>query len=280
LTALRDRVRGALARSEARWFDGLASELAAEAWAKLTRIGIDPSNYGTARVLRADPAAPRMGFAMRDAGFGRPLPLERYDTTMLARYGVIGLREPRPYFDATHFEAELARAMRLIDIVPAAGAAVRALVWSLTPVDVEGRDYDTSYSDPAVPFSIFIGAHAHDDMVAPIRLAEGVLHEAMHLQLSLVEDVVRLVGGSVERRHSPWQGRQRPTQGILHGLYVFRVIQDWLQAVVVSGTASADVDHARERIAQIDEECASLADLARSEDLTEDGRKLASFLAA
>ncbi|MFT8783584.1 aKG-HExxH-type peptide beta-hydroxylase [Acetobacter syzygii] len=281
MTTLHDRIRAAFGSRGRRWFDGLAAQVAKHAWSKLAHVGISQANYGTARVLLANPAAPRVGFSMRNAGLDRPVPLERFDATMRARYDVIGLREPKICFDAAYFEAELARAMHLIDIVPAVGAAVRQLVWSITPVDVEGLEYDTGYSDPAVPFSIFIGAHAQEDRVPAIRLAEGVLHEAMHLQLSLIEDKVRLVGGSAERWHSPWQGCLRPTQGILHGLYVFRVVQDWLCAILIEpGVSSAEINHARGRIAQIDDESDALADLVVSEDLTLDGKLLVGALRA
>ena len=248
-------------------------------WAQLALSGINPESYGSARILRGDSSAPRPGSVMSGAAFGRPVPLERFDTLMLARYGAIGLREPKPTVDANHFQTELAQAMRLIDVVPAAGEAVRSLVWSITPVGVESRDYDTGYSDPALPFSIFIGAHAVSDQVPSIRLAEGVLHETMHLQLSLIEDSVPLVGGSGESRYSPWQKRERPTQGLLHGIYVFRVVQDWLR-VIAAGPIMAGVDlaHAQLRISQIDEECAELIDFAASDDLTPEGRILAAAL--
>lgn len=254
--------------------------LAAQQWSHLARSGIDRENYGTARLLRADRSAPRLGTMMRETGLGRPVPLERYDPVMLARYGVIGLREPKPGFDPVNFEAALARAMQLISLVPGAGDAVRELLWSITPVDVEGPEYDTGYSDPALPFSIFIGAHDAEAQVPDIRLAEGVLHEAMHLQLSLIEDAVPLAGGSAETRYSPWQKRQRPTQGVLHGLYVFRVVQDWMRVLVADPRlASEDLAHARIRISQIEDECGELANLAASDDLTPDGRILAAALA-
>lgn len=278
---MHERIRATLPAREGRWYGGLAPMLAAQQWSQLARSGIDPARYGSARVLRANPSAARMGSLMHQAGFGRPVPLERYDTAMLARYGVIGLRQPKLGFDPAYFEAELARAMQLIEVAPGAGEAVRELIWSITPVDSDGPDFDTGYSDPALPFSIFIGAHAAEDRVPSIRLAEGVLHEAMHLQLSLIEDTVPLAGGSGERRYSPWQRRQRPTQGILHGLYVFRVVQDWLRVLVSDPVlASAELANARRRIAQIEDECAELADVAASNDLTPDGRILAAALAS
>ena len=279
MTVLHDRIRAALPARKARWYDGLAPDLAAQEWSLLARSKIEQANYGAARVLRNEPTAARLGSLMHRAGFGRPMPLERYDVVMLARYGVIGLREPRPHFDPIYLEAELAHAMQLIDVVPGAGEACRELVWSITPIDVEGLEYDTGYSDPALPFSIFIGAHAAEDCVPAIRLAECLLHEVMHLQLSLIEGSVPLILGKGEQRYSPWQRRQRPTQGILHGLYVFRVIQDWLWGIANDpARAKADIQQACVRITQIEAECSELANLAASDDLTTDGRILAAAL--
>jgi HEXXH motif-containing protein len=278
LTALRDRVLSCLSRTSERWHDGLAVELAADRWADLKRIGFNSSNYGTARILRSDPSAPREGFAVMTAGMDRPVPLERFETTMLARYGSLGLREPKS-FDARHFESEFAEALGLIDSAPGASAAVRELVWSVTPIEVDGPEFDTSYSDPDVPFSIFIGAHRPADRVPAIRLAEGILHEAMHLQLSLMEDEVPLITGHSDRRRSPWQGRQRPTQGLLHGLYVFRVVQDWLLAVVAAGAVEgAEREYVGLRLKQINADCAKLVGIDESVDLTSNGRLFAEAL--
>ncbi len=280
MTKLAAGIRAVLPLQSARWYDGLAQKLADRRWRCLSHKGIDPATYGTLRVLRANPAAPRLATVLNHAGFQRTLLLEQFDTNMLARYGILGLREPRN-LDRRQFEAALAGAMALLEVVPAVGTAARALVWSITAVEVEGPDYDTGYSDPAVPFSIFIGAHRGEDGVPAIRLAEGVLHEVMHLQLSLIEAVVPLVGGDAERRHSPWQDRRRPTQGLLHGLYVFRVVQDWLGALMDRpGCSESEVAHARTRIAQIDAECAELANLAASIDFTSDGITLANALTA
>lgn len=281
MTKLHDHLRTLLSTSRGRWYDGLAPELADHVWRAMSRMGITTENYGTARVLSGDPASHRLGGLMHDAGFDRSTPLERYDAVMLSRYGVIGLREPQPDFDAMHFEHQMRRALGMIGIVPGPLAAVRALVWSVTPVGVEGPEFDTGYSDPAVPFSIFLGAHSVHARVTALRMAEGVLHETMHLQLSLIEDVVPLVNAGTELRQSPWQMRPRPTQGILHGLYVFRVVQDWFRQLVAEGALDeADLRHALRRIDQIDHDCSGLSDLAESEELTQDGRTLVEALAA
>lgn len=270
----------ALRATEHRWHPGLADALADVCWKDLGTFGLDRQNYGTMRALDCDPASPRDGVHLSGARWGRPLLVEHYVGRLAERYDPLGLRAPTS-FNATSFEAQLGEAMALLDNVPGVGQAVRALVWSVIPVDVEGPEYDTGYSDPAVPFSIFIGAHQGGDEVPAIRLAEGILHEAMHLQLSLMEDVVPLIAGNFELRMSPWQRRPRPVQGLLHGLYVFRVVQDWLRAAAQAGPLGRrDHEHAATRLREIERECARLRGLADSRDLTDHGRVLVRSLLA
>jgi HEXXH motif-containing protein len=183
--------------------------------------------------------------------------------------------------DRAEISSRLSEGMALLDRIPSVAEAVQSLVWAVVPVDVEGPAYDTGYSDPAIPFSIFIGIHAPGEGAPAIRLAEGILHETMHLQLSLIEDVLPMIAGRTELRVSPWQRRPRPMQGLLHGLYVFRVIQDWYAALLDCDALDASEGaQAQKRLAEIKEECATLKGLASSQDLTRHGRQLAASLAA
>jgi len=277
--ALKDRIRSVLGFDSARWYNGLAADLTAWCWSDLASLGLNPENYSSSRVIKLDLATPRHGHLSNNSGWNRPLLIEFFDEAMKARYGPIGLRPPAAPFDLPEFEKNLADAMALLKLVGPVGSSVEELVWSLTPVDVDSPEYDTSYSDPAIPLSIFIGAHLSIHHVSPLRLAEGVLHEAMHLQLSLIEDVVPLVRGCSDWHHSPWQRRLRPTQGLLHGLYVFRVIQDFFREAIASGTLhTLDLFHAQKRVSQIDNECAELVSMRDSVDLTADGARLREAL--
>lgn len=279
MISLEDRIQAALGRGSERWYDGLAPGLAARAWSRLEPIGITPDIYGLSRMIQASPTAERSGLVMSGLAWGHPVRLEPFDQTMRQRYGPLGLRPPADELSIRSFESSLIEAMAFLDRAGTVGAAVRALVWSITPLEVEGPDYDTGFSDPTVPFSIFIGAHAPEPQVSALRLAEGVLHEAMHLQLSLMEEIEPLVAGSAYQGHSPWQEKQRPTQGLLHGLYVFRVVQDFLRAALKGGHLAPDeLAHAQRRIDKIDAECATLSTLNGSRDLTDGGRRLVEHL--
>jgi HEXXH motif-containing protein len=109
----------------------------------------------------------------------------------------------------------------------------------------------------------------------------AVRRSAMHLQLTLIEQTVPMIGRSNERRHSPWQGTMRPSQGILHGLYVFRVIQDFHRALIGTGRCTAEESaYVASRIRDIEAEVAAIGDFAKSEDLTAAGKRLVLALLA
>jgi HEXXH motif-containing protein len=139
--------------------------------------------------------------------------------------------------------------------------------------------YDVSFSDPTLPFSVFVGVHRESDAIQDLRLAESILHECMHLQLTLIESQTRLLDTDNELHLSPWRQTLRPTRGILHALYVFRVIQDFFRALRSSASmASAERAHIQSRLSEIEAEVDRLGDFSSSNDLTPIGRALAKRL--
>ena len=109
-------------------------------------------------------------------------------------------------------------------------------------------DYDVSHSDPQVPFSIFVSVPQARRPHDALRVVESIVHEAMHLQLTLLEQTLPLVHPSDHTYFSPWKGTYRSPQGVLHALYVFRVIDrflEQLQAFPVWSAADADYIHTR-----------------------------------
>ena len=119
-------------------------------------------------------------------------------------------------------------------------------------------DYDVSHSDPQVPFSIFISISRRRRPNDALRVIESIVHEAMHLQLTLIERELPLVNRSVSAHFSPWKGTYRSPQGVLHALYIFRVIDRYfarLQTLPIPSIADASyISGRREEIyRQIDE---------------------------
>ncbi len=118
------------------------------------------------------------------------------------------------------------------------------------------RDHDVSHSTPALPFSVFVSVPGADEKDALLRLAESLIHEAMHLQLTLVDRTDALVIDRRGQSYSPWKGGLRPLEGLLHGLYVFAVIHQVLALFAEMQPRSRD--YCAKRRAQIEEEVALL----------------------
>ncbi|AWN42513.1 aKG-HExxH-type peptide beta-hydroxylase [Methylobacterium durans] len=282
-----DLVHAVLDVRNARWFPGLAGALARSRWdAVQAATGLTRAAYGTARYLAGDPGLPRDDLLAFEppAEFraAAPMAVETLHGAVSRRYAELGLEFHAPgLLDAGRLRVRLDAAFRRLGEVPDAAAAIGAVLAVLHVAKPAGPDYDVSYSDPVLPFSIFVGIDAADQAHGDLRLAEGILHECMHLQLTLIEAAVPMVAGTDERHHSPWQGTLRPAQGVLHGLYVFRVIQDFHRALLDGGRCTVDERaYLARRVRTIMEEVGVLGDLSASRDLTMAGRRLATALLA
>ncbi|MBG6118407.1 hypothetical protein IWY39_002211 [Sphingobium sp. JAI105] len=166
-------------------------------------------------------------------------------------------------------------------LLPAPGLidAVDALVRSIHKLDSEGPGYDVSHSDPELPFSIFLTLPVGETDAA-LRVAEALLHETMHLQLTLMERLRPLVADPAATTHSPWQGKARPLQGLIHGLFVFRAIDEWLATLQTADPALDDHPYADRRRLEIADEIASIENFTASSALTPRGQRFARMLLA
>ncbi|MCY4428508.1 MAG: HEXXH motif-containing putative peptide modification protein [Halieaceae bacterium] len=156
--------------------------------------------------------------------------------------------------------------------------AVVALVRSVHLLAGSGNGYDTSHSEPNLPCSIFVSVPT-GQQYAEFRLAESILHEAMHLQLTMLEKEAPLLCNTSATGYSPWQQTVRPVKGLLHGLFVFSVINQWLAELRAGGVLGEEghIYIARRR-AQIAEEVAMVSELSVYPALTEFGRTFADWL--
>ncbi|GJD97687.1 aKG-HExxH-type peptide beta-hydroxylase [Methylobacterium iners] len=267
-----------------RWFDGLAAPLARSKWVSMESVGLDRSNYGTTRFVRRDARAERdvIGQLSLPAAFGvaSPVCLELLHGATASRYADIGLRyhETGELAPERAFQALQGAFARLAE-VPGAARAVGAVLAAVHVVKPDGPEYDVSYSDPAVPFSIFVGIDVANQAHGELRLAESILHECMHLQLTLIEESFPLVIGETERYHSAWTGTHRPARGVMHALYVFRAVQDFFRALLHAGWCDREEQRYLERrLVAIDEEVAETGDMRASRDLTPLGRRFVCCL--
>ena len=265
-------------RFEAPWMPGLAEPLSRVAWNQLEcEIGMTHISYGTARLLRRNPRGERLVVSECNGGSNRgactgaggisieilPPDIARqvagHDVRLLDEHKVVGT--------VTH---QLEEALSLLDLVPTVLPTVCTLVRSLHIIDPIGDETDVSFSDPALPFSIFVSVPRQWSEVAALRVAEAILHEAMHLQLTLVERVVPLVISQRKLYYSPWRDDPRNSEGILQALYVFGVIRSFLRVLSVRWSSPVN-NYVADRITQINCEIEQAQHFRECNELSPDG---------
>ena len=178
------------------------------------------------------------------------------------------------------FAETLAKSLELIGMVRPLQGTVAGTCRSVHVLLPPAPDFDVSCSDPSLPHSIFVSCPPATEEDRVERLAENVAHEALHLQLSLVERLEPLVGEIPrdEPIFSPWRGEGRTVRGLLHAVYVFGNLRFFWGQVASIRPCSASF--AGVRIETIDSEMAAASHLLKSRSLTPAGRRLAtSFLA-
>lgn len=178
--------------------------------------------------------------------------------------------------EANHVLDKLQRALALLEIVGPVAACVSKLVKTLQVLRQGDADIDTSYSHPKIPFSVFVSVCKDTSLLSSLRVAESILHETMHLKLTLLEDEVELVHSKSSNLYfSPWRDEDRPARGILHGMFVFRAIHDFYFAFAIAQNPSKVVKKFLvDRIECIESELDSLNNFGQISDLTQEGKSL------
>lgn len=280
-----DFVYAAIEAGGGRWFSGLATWLAPVRWRSVAELtGLNRHTYGTERYLAEDGAPSRDDLTTIDlpSAFAAPdlVAVETLHGSTRRRYVDVGLDfHADGAMDVNLVRGRLVAAFDRLAQVPPAAAAIGAVLAVLHVVRPSRPEFDVSYSEPLLPFSIFVGIDRFEQPNCGWRLAESILHECMHLQLTLIEEMVPMVSEGRERQYSPWTGTMRPSQGVLHGLYVFRVIQDFYRMLLECGSLTlGERTFIAKRIFTIEGEVAAIGDLHSSRDLTEAGRRLVAAL--
>ena len=133
---------------------------------------------------------------------------------------------------------------------------------------------DISFSDPDIPFSIWLSIPTFRVANDGLRVAESILHESMHLQLTLIEEVLPLVSSHEQSFFSPWKGMYRPSHGLLHAVYVFRVIDKFYEQLLSMPPRSADdTRYMVSRRKRIAEEILQSRMIIRYSDFTDIGKE-------
>lgn len=168
----------------------------------------------------------------------------------------------------------------LLDQVPDLASVVCERVGAVHALAAE-PGYDVSHSQPRWRDRIFVSFPDRTDEVGDLRLAESVVHEAMHLHLTDLEAREPLVTDRAGRLWSPWMETTRPAQGVLHGVFVFYCIAAFLDRMKDLTTLSSVRLHACERLQQISLELIEIDTVALDAALTPSGMtQLRSWRAA
>lgn len=226
-------------RSES-WFPHLTFDLMQNGLQKLyDEMEFTEADYGTTRVILKDVNAERVFegaiFTRNDLGeiknetFVEILPAgisNQYKESGVNFYSreELGIN--------TEITDCLRDAFEIIRHVPSLFSTVRHLVKSIHLIKPEDNEYDVSFSEPHIPFSIFVSVPQKNNPINNLRVAEAIVHEAMHLQLTLIEDIIQLIINSNLKFYSPWKSEYRTAGGVLHALYVFRVLYSFWDEVI------------------------------------------------
>jgi len=209
-----------------------------------------------------------------------PVYLEFLSTYLTDFYMDHGL-EPVTHglFSTATLIAKLGRAFCALGKVQGICEDVSLLVRCIQVLQTSDEETDVSYSHPDIPFSIFVSVCQEDSIVSDLRLAESVLHEAMHLKLTLIEKHCPLIlSGSDATYYSPWRDERRPVRGVLHGLFVFRAVYDFYSRIKNVTKEHNGLRYLGYRQEDIRDEFSKLMDFSQAEGLTENGANLAANL--
>jgi len=159
---------------------------------------------------------------------------------------------------------------------PALSVFISQIVRSIQLLKAWDPETDVSYSHPEVPFSIFISLCENNSINSGLRVAESILHESMHLYLTLIEGVVPLVNNDLKSvYYSPWREEERPVRGVLHGIFVFKAVSDFYHLLFPKVNDEIAKKYLLRRQKQISDELLLVKNFYNSPGLTELGKQLA-----
>lgn len=257
------------------WWPGLSTDLARHKWDKLNIIGVDRNNYSTASFIESGGFTSEGKAAIHD--FAKmPLQIEieflcKSTQSILSKNG-LAFYSYQEYCDGS-FSHTLRGAFAQINAAPTLFRSLLPLIRYIVLLKPADNTSDTSFSSPRIPFTIFISVPQAGSNVA-MRVAESIIHECMHLQLTLTEEIAPLIASDSSSYFSPWKNEVRKLSGILHGLYVFTVIHQWLKSF--HGIESDS--YVQNRIKQIEAEMVVIREVSTSPELTQFGKMITTSL--
>ena len=165
---------------------------------------------------------------------------------------------------------------------PELSSSVGHLVRCVHLLKAPSPEVDCSFSRPDLPFSVFLSVPDHGTHARIERVTEALVHETMHLQLSLLERRIPLVESDRPEAvtFSPWRNCERNVQGVLHALHVFVIVQRLWKRAVQRTPRGLDRRFAEARVRAVRDEVARAQLLPASPGLTQEGRQLVRQLLA
>ena len=218
------------------WSGDSVARLSEYAGSELTsRAGLDLDSYGTRRLLQRDPMAVRSPVGAWPAIPGFEFGVEALPDSLGHLAGNNGAElADTGDVDPEYMVSILRSACGLVsELSSELTASIRSLLRSVHILDCADPEVDLSFSLPELPHSVFVSVPPAGQADATARLAEAIVHEVLHLQLTLVEGICPIVRPDAEPefKYAPWRGEVRPLGGVIHGLYVFRGVEVlWLRA--------------------------------------------------
>lgn len=263
------------------WLPNLTADLAKIGWRTLKNdIGSTSSNYGTARILTGNINAPLSIIPFKDKIGNTSFSIEllpkeitdNYTDSQIDFYNAAELTK-QPVLDC------LTEAIELIKTVQELYKSVFPLTRSIHLIKLTDDNYDVSFSEPQLPFSIFVSIPKKRIKADFLRVAEAIVHEAMHLRLSLIEKIAPLINSNEQEFYSPWKDEYRNSTGILHALYVFKIIETFYRYLEMKQHFSgSDLEFIKNRRNKILLQIKGVNEFSRSCDLTEIGLLLTNRL--
>jgi len=247
----------------------------------LVPLDLDLESYGTARMMARDAEEVRevVGkFASPTCGNSDIVLVERLPPGAAAELAEAGLSLQS--VDASTVLAEidvLSQAWRHTHAVwPELSSSVEYLVRCVHLLKAPSPEVDCSFSRPDLPFSVFLSIPDSGSRARVERVAEALVHETMHLQLSLLERRIQLVEPDRPESvtFSPWRNCERNVQGVLHALYVFVIVQRLWQLAAHLAPRGLDLGFAKARVRAVRDEIAAAQRLRSSLGITREGRQL------
>jgi hypothetical protein len=191
-------------------------------------------------------------------------------------HGLVPFPEDQLLSDAA---PQINSALDLLNDNPLIQSFMGWILKSIVVIKAEHPEIDVSYSHPAIPFSIFVSVCDNPTLKNTFRVTESILHESMHLYLTLIEGVIPVIQqGTTETFFSPWRDENRPVRGVLHGLFVFKAVLDFYREIQNDFTDADIVKFIDNRIFSISGELNQIMGFQNSLGLTADGQKLSSNL--